>query len=187
MNNLCRFLNIPVPFLKEDFNKKKYSTARFQELDKNDISQEYFTWIKSLGLMLEHAGVFFSVPRGSYIIHRDDHTRMDFPKINWVYGDLNSEMNWYKIKPEATGSRSHTVLDTQFVKYELDEVELLYSKKLKSPSLVQSGMPHNVSNINEFRWCVSTVYLYPNRQLLSWADAERIFQPYMEETLVQTN
>jgi hypothetical protein len=187
MNSLCRHLNIPVPFLKAYFNKKKYSTARHQFLDKDEISPEYLKWIESLGLILDHAEVFFSTPHTYYTIHQDQHSRIDFPKINFIYGGSNSFMNWYTVKPEKTGNKAHTAIDSPFVGYAPDEVDLLYSKELKSPSLVQAGVPHNVTLSDTVRWCVSTVYLYPDRKLLSWADAERIFQPYMEETLAQTN
>jgi hypothetical protein len=187
MNTLCRCLKIPVPFLKENFNRKKYSSARHQFLDRNEISLEYLKWIESLGLILDHAEVFFSIPHTYYTIHQDQHTRIDFPKINFIYGGSNSSMNWYKVKSGKLGTVSQTKIDTPYVGYTLDEVELLYSKELTSPSLVQAGVPHNVTVLGSPRWCVSTVYLYPDRRLLSWADAEKIFRPYMEETLVQTN
>jgi hypothetical protein len=187
MNSLCRHINIPVPFLKEYFNKKKYSTVRHQFLDKNEISLEYLKWIESLGLILDCAEVFFSVPHTYYGIHQDQHTRIDFPKINFIYGGSNSVMNWYKVKSGKLGTVSETKIDTPYVGYALDEVELLYSKELKSPSLVQAGVPHNVTILGSPRWCVSTVYLTSDRQLINWSDAEKIFQPYMEETFVQTN
>lgn len=186
MNSLYRPLSIPVPFLKNYFNKNKYSTARHQLLDRDEISPEYLTWVSSLGLILDHAEVFFSIPHTYYTIHQDQHTRVDFPKINFIYGGLNSFMNWYKIKSGKTGTISQTKIDTPYVGYNPGEVELLYSKEIKSPSLVQAGVPHNVT-VNSLRWCISTVYLYPDRRLLSWSDAEKIFQPYMEETLDQTN
>jgi hypothetical protein len=187
MNSLYRPLNIPVPFLKEYFNKKKYSTARHQLLDKAEISSDYLTWIASLGLILDHAEVFFSIPQTYYTIHQDQHTRVDFPKINFIYGGSNSFMNWYKIKPGKTGTISQTKIDTPYVGYAPDDVKLLYSKEIKSPSLVQAGVPHNVTILGPPRWCVSTVYINSDRQIISWTDAEKIFQPYMEETLVQTN
>ena len=174
MNNLCRPLSIPVPFFKDYFDKKKYSTARHQLLDRNEISSEYVKWIESLGLILDHAEVFFSIPHTYYPIHQDHHTRIDFPKINFIYGGSNSVMNWYKVKPGKIGTMSETKIDTPYVGYAPDEVELLYSKELQSPSLVQAGVPHNVT-VNSPRWCVSTVYLYPDRRLLSWSDAEKIF------------
>jgi hypothetical protein len=187
MNTLCRYINIPVPFFKEQFNKGKYSTARHQHLDRDEISLEYLKWINSLGLILDHAEVFFSIPNTYYPIHQDQHDKIDFPKINFIYGGSNSLMNWYTVKPRMSGTASRTNIATPYIGYTLEEVDLLYAKELKSPSLVQAGVPHNVTVVGSPRWCVSTVYLHPDRRLLSWSDAEKIFQPYMEETLVQTN
>ena len=179
MNTLCRPLNITIPFLKENFNKKKYSTARHQLLDKNEISLDYLTWIKSLGLVLDLAEVFFSVPHTYYTIHQDQYTRTDFPKINFIYGGSNSFMNWYKIKTGKTGIESQTNMDTAYVEYTLDEVDLIYSEELKAPSLVQAGIPHNVTILGSARWCVSTVYTYPNKQLASWSELISILKPYL--------
>jgi len=179
MNTLCRPLNIPVPLFKEYFNKKKYSTERHQFLDRNEISPEYLNWIESLGLVLDHAEVFFSIPHTYYTIHQDQHTRTDFPKINFIYGGLNSFMNWYKVKPGSPGTMSQTKIDTPYVGYTPEEVDLLYSTELKSPSLVQAGVPHNVTILGSPRWCVSTVYTYQDKKLVSWDDMIKILDPYL--------
>ena len=45
MNSLYRPLNIPVSFLKKNFNKTKYSTSRHQLFDQTDISDSFFEWL----------------------------------------------------------------------------------------------------------------------------------------------
>jgi hypothetical protein len=177
MNSLYRPLNIPVAFLKNNFNKTKYSTSRHQLFDQTDISDSFFEWLHSLGIILDHAEVFFSVPGQEYLIHKDQHTLDDFPKINWVYGDLTSNMNWFN--PIHNGTISNTAISTPFVGYSPQDVELLFSTSILSPSLVQAGVPHNVSNIKSVRWCVSTVYSYPNKKLIPWDEMTTILKPYI--------
>ena len=40
MDNLHQSLRIPVPLLKEEFNREKYSCSRHQQLDRQDIADE---------------------------------------------------------------------------------------------------------------------------------------------------
>jgi hypothetical protein len=177
MENLYRALNIPVSFLNSKFNGKKY-TSRHGMFDKSDISDDFLKWIQSLDLTLGHAEIFFSVPHTYYTIHQDQHTIVDFPKINFIYGESTSFMNWYKNKPEKTGTISQTKIDTPYVGYALDEVDLLYSTEIKSPSLVQAGVPHNVTVVNGFRWSVSTVYTR-NTKLLTFDEMVETFRPFL--------
>ncbi len=178
MDTLYRPLKFPVSFIKQYFNKAKYSSARHQFVDRTEISNEYIDFISSLGLELDHAEVFFSVPNVYYPVHRDQHDLTDFPKINFVYGGFGSTMNWYSIKPGMDGTTSYTKINTAFVGYTLDEVELLFQKELNSPSLVQAGVPHNVTTPSNPRWCISTVYK-KNNKLLTWDQAIEIFDPYL--------
>lgn len=175
MKNLYRALNIPVPFLKSNFNGKKY-ISRHSIVDKNDISENFLKWIESLNLTLCHAEVFFSMPNIPYKIHRDQHTLTDFPKINWVFGNAVSQMNWYTILSE--GVIANTKIGTDYVGYDLKDVDLLYSTEIVSPSLVQSGVPHNVTIINGLRWSVSTVYKRNNR-LLTFDEMVETLRPFL--------
>jgi hypothetical protein len=175
MENLYRALNIPVPLLKGKFNGKKY-TSRHIMFDKNDISEDFLKWIETLNLTLDHAEIFFSMPNIPYKIHRDQHTLTDFPKINWVFGNAVSQMNWYTILSE--GAMNNTGIGTAFVGYDLKDVELLYSTEIASPSLVQAGVPHNVTIVEGFRWAVSTVYRR-NNKLLTFEEMVETFKPFL--------
>ena len=177
MIDLYRPLELPVPFLKKNFDKTKYANARHKHLDRSDISDLYYSFIENLDLRLNHAEVFFSLPNIYYPIHRDQHNLIDFPKINFVYGGDNSKMNWYKIKEGREGISSYTNINTAFVQYELNDVDLIFSQEIKSPSLVQAGVPHNVTSPT-LRWSVSTVYTTKNNKLLSWNEICSIFNDY---------
>ena len=178
MKNLYRPLNIPVSFLSREFNKKKYTRVRHQSFDRSDISDEYLLWISSLGIVLHHAEVFFSIPNIQYEIHQDYSTLTDFPKINWIFGNSTSRMNWYTPLNEIAVSISKTQINTPYVGFKLKDVNLLHSVELPSPSLVQAGIPHDVITLNDFRWCVSTVYTR-NDKFLSFNEAVDIFTPFI--------
>jgi len=177
MESLYRPLAIPTSLLAGPFNRPKYVKARHQHLDRSDISSKFLDWVDSLDIVLDHAEVFFSIPGNTYMIHQDHHSLIDFPKINWVYGVLDSHMNWFK--PKVVGESANTTLSTPFVKYSPTDVELLYSTSIASPSLVQAGIPHNISNVNGFRWCISTVYTYRDKRLIPWNDMIKILSPYL--------
>jgi hypothetical protein len=116
------------------------------------------------------------MPNIPYKIHRDQHTLTDFPKINWVFGNAVSQMNWYTILSE--GAMNNTGIGTAFVGYDLKDVELLYSTEIASPSLVQAGVPHNVTIVEGFRWAVSTVYRR-NNKLLTFEEMVETFKPFL--------
>jgi hypothetical protein len=178
MDNLYQALRIPVPFLKEEFNREKYSCSRHQQLDRQDISDEYYNWLQSLNLKLLHAETFYSIPDQHYTIHKDTHDLTDFPKINWVFGNSISTMNWYKILVDNKLDVGKTGIDTGYVGYKSEDVELIHSVELPSPSLVQAGTVHNVTTKKDFRWSISTVYTY-NDKFLIYDEMIKILKPFI--------
>jgi hypothetical protein len=178
MNNLHQELKIPVPFLKEEFNQEKYSCSRHQQLDRQDISDEYYEWLHSLNLTLSHAETFYSIPDQHYTIHKDTHDLTDVPKINWVFGNSISTMNWYKILSDNKIDVGKTGIDTGYVGYNLEDLELIHSVALPSPSLVQAGTVHNVTTKKDFRWSISTVY-YRNNKILTYNEMVEILKPFI--------
>jgi len=178
MDNLYQALRIPVPFLKEEFNREKYSCSRHQQLDRQDISDEYYNWLQSLNLKLLHAETFYSIPDQHYTIHKDTHDLTDFPKINWVFGNSISTMNWYKILVDNKLDVGKTGIDTGYVGHKSEDVELIHSVELPSPSLVQAGTVHNVTTKKDFRWSISTVYTY-NDKFLIYDEMIKILKPFI--------
>lgn len=177
MESLYCPLKLPVTFFKEKFNKKKYMKTRHFLFDRDEISEEFYDFLNNLGLKLNHAEVFFSLPNRYYTIHKDQHDKNDFPKINFVFDGKGSFMNWYKVKSSIAGTTSSTEIGAPFIGYNQDEVDLLFQTNLHETSLVQAGVPHNVTSPS-IRWCVSTVYTKLNNQLLTWQEATNIFKPY---------
>lgn len=175
MNNLCRSLNFPVTIV-DFFDREKYSKNRHYLLDIFDISKDYTNFIESLGLKILRIEVFYTLPNVFYKIHKDHQDLNDFSKINFVYGGKNSVMNWYKPKEEKTGTKELTQANASFFSYDKENVELVFKTNIKSPSLIQSGVPHNVTS-EDYRWCISTAY-QKDKKILSWQDAVEIFDSY---------
>lgn len=177
--NFYKKLNIPVQVLREPFDTAKHSVKRFEHFDVNNFSTEYLEWIRGLGLQLVHAEIFYSVANTPYVIHQDHFKRTDFPKINFVFGGKNSKMNWYRVKPEKLGNIPEPNIHNPYMTFTQDQVDLVYSQELEGSCLVQAGVPHNVTLDTESRWCISTVYLLDNKRLLTWAEANKLFEPFI--------
>jgi len=174
MKNLHRELKLPVPFLSKEFDGTQYM-SRYQHLSRSDISVEFIDWLNSLNLVLGLAEVFLSIPGTYYGIHKDHITLTDFPKINWIFGKSTSYMNWYEPKTTGFTLKKETGL---YVEYAIEDVKLLHSAELKSPSLLQAGVPHNVTVLKDYRWSISTVYKHNNR-LLTYDDMVETLRPFL--------
>jgi hypothetical protein len=54
-----------------------------------------------------------------------------------------------------------TPVGSKYNIYDPAEVQLLHTATIKNPSLVQVGIPHNIVNPGEERWCYSMVITDP--------------------------
>jgi len=178
MNNFYRPLEIPVPLLKKNINEICIPRERHTRLDRSDISDLYYSFMENLGIKLVHAELIFSLPNRYYDIHQDNSNKPDLPKINFVYEGIGSKMNWYKIKEGREGKVTYTDLNTKYTIYQPNDVDLIFSQEIKSPVLIQAGVPHNVFTPT-YRWAVSTVYTTKNDKVLSWNEMCNIFKDYI--------
>jgi hypothetical protein len=147
-------------------NKKVYRSPIFV---KDHINPEMLDFLAELNIFSNHCELFYSIPNLFSNIHVDI-KHGDFTKLNWVYGGTNSVMNWYRPK-----SPHITTVNTSYVKYHRDDVELLHSASLGSPSVVQAGVPHNIVNSTEDRYCISLV--------LASVKNNKPYRPTMQESL----
>lgn len=180
MHNIFhRKLEIPVKVFNNPFNGMEYSNKRHHHFDLNNFSDDYLSWLNRLNLTLVHAQILYSFPDTPYGIHQDHFKRTDFPKINFIYGGKNSRMNWYKVKPEKLGKIREPEINNPYMTFSEDQVDLIYSQELEGVNLLQAGIPHNLTNDSDPRWCISTVYLLDNKRFLTWPEAVTLFNPFM--------
>lgn len=158
MNPFCYSLNLNIPLFKDNTNSHSFPKVRHKRLTIDLINPEIHRLFDSLNLRIILVEVFYSKPNLFSGIHVDS-TGGDINKINWIYGGKDCQMHWYSINDSnSVKDEDKTIIGTRYQSFNLDEVTLEYSNVLSSPSLVHGGVPHNVNNGTEDRWCVSLVY-----------------------------
>jgi hypothetical protein len=131
--------------------------------------------LESVKLFPAHCEIFYSPPHLFSGIHVDI-GHGDRMKINWIFGGERSTMNWYRLKDTVSPRiPDKSKINTLYVPYDLTEVDLVYTEQLANPSIVQVGVPHNITNYSQDRYCVSVV---PGM----WCNGE-IYRPTVDEAL----
>lgn len=145
-------LNLPSPLRPTlgitDFPKVRRTELVIQE----HINEDIIDVLAKRNITVILAELFYSVPHITSVIHSDTFGN-DISKINWIYGGKGSKMNWYHVNQEnnlISGSSRNT-----YKMYQENEVSLIHSTELCSPSLIQAAVPHNIINGAEERWAVS--------------------------------
>jgi hypothetical protein len=113
----------------------------------------------SRGIAINYAECFRRFPGQHSAIHADFNVDGELVKVNWIYGGKNSKMIWYDPKPNITGEKDITEADTNYTRYEYDDVSHIATLETKPtiPYLLQAGTPHRVVNHIETRICISCV------------------------------
>ena len=181
MSIYCQSLNFNVPLFQEHViieqlpkivnGKKSYHSI----VDiRSNINPEILKLLSNVSIFPDHCEVFYSEPEFFSGIHVDlGHG--DFTKINWIFGGNNSVMNWYSVKDTVRQEKNLSAVQTQYIAYWQKEVELVHSQPLASPSIVQVGVPHNIKNADQPRYCVSLV--------VSAVKDNKRYRPTMEESI----
>ena len=67
-------------------------------------------------------------------------------------------MDWYQLKAgQQKLPTNNSAGNATCIKYTTDEVDYMYGEEIKSPSLVQVGVPHDVRASTGIRLCISLV------------------------------
>lgn len=119
------------------------------------INVDLVNYLSDRNLFISFAETFYMKPNSFSIIHCDTKTYTDVAKINYVYRGTDSTMNWYKTKDTSLRDITPSELGTNYRKYELNEVDLIHQHHVSFPTLVQAGVPHNVTTKSEDRMCIS--------------------------------
>ena len=126
-----------------------------------DLNPKFITLLESKDLHVIHAEVFkTNYANQSWPIHIDaDNGVGDVPKINWIYGNQECPMIWYKEKdPTNRTAQKTTATGTGYYTFDPGIVEEIGRTFIKTPTIIQAGIPHTVINQSgKTRWCVSVV------------------------------
>ena len=143
---------------------------------KEHVNTDMLDLLADLNIFPDHCELFYSTPNFFSGIHVDV-KHGDFTKINWVFGGTRSLMNWYKPKDEIVRNEQNlSAVNSSYIGYKRTEVDLLFSAPLGFPSVVQVGVPHNIINPIEDRYCISLVLSSFNKNGL-------VYRPTMHQSL----
>jgi hypothetical protein len=187
ISEYCFDLKIPVnhPLQDAGILNQTGNKPEIWFADKTNISQEFLSWIDNLGLVITYPPLIFYTPKGHQCgIHIDGYGAMlDRACMNWCVQGAGSLMHWYKIKDgQDPFETTETQAGTPYVQYRPTQVEHLHSQSVKWPSIVQTGIPHNIHNHTlEPRWVLSCDLSLKEAPTagLTMKQAQEIFQSWM--------
>lgn len=159
MNTYCNKLELPFSPLIEGadiFN----TDSIHKSIDLSLINPDIASLIDSKGLYVPWIELFYRKPGNVSKIHTDNEGG-DYAKINWIYGGKDSSMLWYAPKDDnfmESKEIKKTVANTEYYEFCPTEVKFKYCvENMSGPYLVQVGVPHQISNPLEERFCLCFV------------------------------
>jgi hypothetical protein len=160
INNYCIDIKLPVEHPLENptiLNQSDYKPDIFF-VDHSDVSEKFTQWLDSQGLVMTYPPlIFYTPPHRECGFHIDGNAITDRAVINWIVGGEGSLMHWYNLAPDAEITEmTNTQAGTPYTRYTEEQVVHAHTQAVKWPSIVQTGVPHKVTNYgNEHRWCIS--------------------------------
>jgi hypothetical protein len=185
-SNYCFDLTIPVthPLKDSVILNQTGDSAEIWFADQSDVSCEFAAWLDSLGLVMTYPPLIFYTPIGKQCgIHIDGSGELlDRVTMNWCVGGAGSLMHWYAVKEnQIPFENTKTQAGTPYVQYHPSQVEHIHSQPVKWPSMVQTGIPHNIHNSTfESRWAIScdiSLRTHP-QEGLTMAQAKDVFKKW---------
>ena len=179
MNKYCNKLELPFPPLREGYDLFR-KDANHYLISLNDMNHDIQNLLSEKGLSVPLIEVFYRKPRNISSIHTDNEGG-DFVKINWVYYGSNSIMSWFSIKEnsEINKTTMMTTAGTPYLRFTHNEVTLEHSVSMQGSYLVQVGVPHQVINPKEERYCLSFVLRKKDSSIISMQDALHLLAEFI--------
>jgi hypothetical protein len=149
-----------------------------------DVSDNFVQWLSDQDLVMTYPPLIFYTPSGQQCgIHIDGYAIGDRACINFIVGGAGSLMHWYKLNNDvSTTEQVETQAGTPYTLYNPQQVTHVYSHSVKYPSIVQTGVPHNITNHTHGpRWCISCdISLKSNPELgLTMEQALEVFKKWI--------
>jgi len=149
------------------------------------LSADWIEYMHDIGIPVRTAMIFYRSPG---YLHPDAHVDImtgsgepAVSAINWTMDSLDdSEMIWYDIPPIPPVDLV-TPAGTIYRDWSLDQIAPYESTRKiigTTPTLVRTGIPHNVETRTRSRWCVSV--RYKSLELTSWENTVDLFEPWIK-------
>lgn len=174
----CIDLNLNIHPFKEGIDVNLYGTTPHTKISLNEINNDLISLLATLNVTIGFAELFYTAPHSFTGIHTDC-LGGDYIKLNYVFGGEDSCMYWWKPKSNVPNSPLKTPINSFYIRYKKTEVELIEKKSVKFPSIIQAGIPHNVENFKEPRYCLSLVLKNQNDNRLTMTESIEIFKEYL--------
>jgi len=176
-------VNLNINPLTDAFDMEERRTGQFRQtkVSFDLLSPGILDFCEKHHLIMVWAECFHTPPGRETPIHIDEHGG-DYTKLNYIYGGRGSTMNWYSVKDFAKNKEpSLTVINTKYLAYEPNEVTLIEAAPLLDGSsyVIQAGTPHNVTNADEDRFCISLIFKDADRKRFTMAGAKELFADYL--------
>jgi hypothetical protein len=190
-NNIYHhYLNIPVEFelpSLDTVNTDRLIT--YYNLDQ--VDPRLISWLDTLNIVVLQLEVFYLHPdkMSCHNPHTDGQCFDNHTKINFVFTDCTTYMNWYEPTIDSaltlkSGSTNGVIRGNR------EELKLMYSVEMNKPSLVNVGVLHDVyPPVTSPRYCFCLVLGHKldaghlkisNPQFgVNFQDAEIIFKDYI--------
>ena len=146
---------------------------RHVRFDVNKLNFDFTEYLKKLNLYISLAEIFYTSPNSTTGIHLDVR-HDDIIKLNYIYGGHGSQMCWYTTNNQTNGEKKITAINSNYIAFMPEQVTLAYTDNLNEPSIVQVGVPHNIVNGQQDRYCLSLV-LTENGKRITMNRAIEIF------------
>jgi hypothetical protein len=173
-------LNINFPFVKPDLELKSsgYEYVNPLALTKF-VTNDFISFIFKHGLGIKTRALFYTPPNFEGPIHIDG-LPGDYVKINFHLKPCQSKMNWYYVKdPNNIPEFRQTPLNSNYINYDdPNDVEFVASHEFQKPTILQVGVPHNVTNGNQPRYTISLGIHYKG-QAVTMDQAKDIFHKFL--------
>lgn len=181
---LYQDLHIDVPLFIKGFDFENTPDDPWVLFDPKFISNELKDMFSTLNLSIKTVGLFTTFGWISTTIHLDGHLVGNVAKLNWVQSTSDDHlMNWYTIKEQKeyillSKDSNNNLPGRDYINFLPNEVDLIDSKKIAYPTLVNVGIPHNIKNLGGKRKCIS-IAIYHKDKTISMEDAIEFFKKYI--------
>ena len=187
MNPYCIDLDLGIEYILKDKNYfdhldvDELPAAHFY-LPVEDLVDEFIEWVDRHNLKIRYSEIFYSAPDSGIFLHCDEVDPADSCKINWIYDQGETYMNWYMPHPGIELTKQDNSIGGLYWDCDRDQCELVHSARVGKPSLINVSVLHDIKNPTKHpRWAVSIVLQEKTEaKRLTWHTAIKLFEPYFK-------
>lgn len=168
---------------RDHFKKIKYPDQGFGHyiLEREDIDQKFISWLEDRKLDIKMAEIFCVPPGRQVPVHSDEIDTPGACKLNWGYGDQGVSIDWYEKYQGAEIKKEWNTIGGYYLTCDEEYLDLVWTKKLGTPSLVNIGEMHGAVNSSDEDWwivCVVLKELGSDEHRLDWMNILKILGEY---------